>query len=196
MRGDDGAVWLFWLENGQVMRQRLDLDTPGDAQALTSAVSLAPGDQLIDVRAALDRSGAYFFWNITRADGRNETWFTAGALDARAWRQPQRLRIDVSASTTATAEASPAARAFDLRWVAPLAGQADTLAAAAESDAGLALLELSGGVLVGYRMVVPGVHLLGIPALVQDDAGDLDLAWSAPGDSAANLNVLVIPKSS
>ena len=39
----DGAVWLFWLADGQLMRARLD--PAGETQAISGAVSLAPGDR-------------------------------------------------------------------------------------------------------------------------------------------------------
>lgn len=179
-RTNAGEVWLFWLANGQLMRQRLD--PPGDALALTGAVSLAPGDRLINVSAGLDQASAYFFWNITRASGANETWFTAGSLAARAWRQPQRLHIDIGAGA-----------AFPLRWTVPLSEQGETLTALAESDAGLSLLQFYGGGVVGYNTLVPGTRLIGLPALVAD-ATALYLAWSAPGENTADLQLLTFTK--
>lgn len=180
LRAPAGEIWLFWLEDGQLTRQRLDLPDNSGAQPLTGAVSLAPGDRLVNVSAGLDRSSAYFFWNITRADGSNETWLASGSLAATAWRQPRRLQI--SAGTT-----------LDLRWTTPLPGASDMLTAVAESDAGLSLITLSAGSIVGYRTVAPGEHLIGTPALAQDAAGSLYLAWASPGDTSAALRLLHLP---
>ncbi|MCC6801424.1 MAG: hypothetical protein IT319_00965 [Anaerolineae bacterium] len=181
LRTESGEIWLFWLGNGQLMRQRLDptADTP---QALTSAVSLGSGDQLIDVRAGLDRSAAYIFWNITRADGTSETWMTAGALNASAWRQPRRLQIDTG---------QPGA-SFGLRWLVPLAVTGDTLTTAAESDAGLNIVQFSAGTIVGYRTVVPGARLIGLPSLAADATGARYLAWAAPGETSAALQLMTL----
>lgn len=182
LRTESGEIWLFWLGNGQLMRQRLDpaADAP---QALTGAVSLGSGDQLIDVRVGLDRSAAYVFWNITRAGGVNETWMTAGALGASAWRQPRRLQIDTGQSGAS----------FGLRWLVPLAGTDDTLTAAAESDAGLSIIQFSTGAIVGYRTVVPGARLIGMPSLAADATGARYLAWAAPGETSAALQLMTLP---
>jgi hypothetical protein len=185
VRTRSGEVWLFWLADGQVMRQRLNPADDVGAQALTGAVSLAPGDQLINVSAGLDRSNAYFFWNIRRANSANETWFTDGSLAARSWIQPQRLRIATGAQAGAY---------FALRWTALLSGQAETLTAVTESDAGLSTIQLSDGVIVGYKTVVPGARLLGLPSLASDSAGALYLAWAAPDDASAVLQLMVVPQ--
>lgn len=195
VRAADGAVWLFWVSGGQLMRQRID--AAGSAQAVTSAISLAPGDRLIDVRAALDTSTAYFFWNITRSAGTTETWFTAGALDAPNWPQPQRLRITVDAAARVesglkigdVSAASPGIQT-PLRWAEPAAGQRESVLAAVESDDGLGILLMRGGQVVGYALAAPGVRLIGVPALVVGADGDVDLAWSQPGTANARLQVV------
>ena len=80
-------------------------------------------------------TNAYFFWNITRASGLNETWWTTGTLTEAAWRQPARLTAGVGVA---------------LRWTVPLSGQPQTLIAAVESDAGLRIISLRAGKLVGF----------------------------------------------
>jgi hypothetical protein len=180
LRTNDGQVWLFWTADGRLMRQRLDM--AGEAQAITGVVSLAPGDRLMNVRAALDLTTAYFFWNVTRTGGVSETWWTAGALDAPLWRQPERL---VTESGVA------------LRRVMPLTEQRQTQGAAVESDSGIAILSLRGGEVRGRAEVLPGVHLIGLPALAVDAATNtLYLAWSQPGEATADLKLMVIPPTS
>ncbi|MEO8392816.1 MAG: hypothetical protein ABI700_07470 [Chloroflexota bacterium] len=178
VRTSEGAVWLFWLAEGQLMRQRID-QPDQTAQALTGAISLARGDRLINVRAALDATRAYFFWNITRADGISETWWTSGTLTEEAWGQPVRLK---AGSGTA------------LRWTTPLSGQPYTLIAAIESDAGLGIISLSNGVVIGFTNLRPAERLVGLPALLIDAAGNFDLAWSALDTTTANLQVITLKK--
>ena len=125
LREDTGEVWLFWLADGQLMLRGPDAfegaavrgtdPSVEQPRTLTSAISFAPGDRLIDTGAALDMTSAYYYWNVTRASGVSETWITAGSLSASAWRPPQRLRVDAESAV--------------LSWFAPLAGQHETLTA-------------------------------------------------------------------
>jgi hypothetical protein len=176
VRTNSSEVWLFWLANGQLMRQRLDL--PGAAQALTGTIGLAAGDLLVNVRAALDETTAYFFWNVTRADGQAETWWTAGALDAESWRQPSELRDEAG---------------IPLRWVAPLAEQAEFATAAVESAVGVGLISFRDGQMTGMKLVAPGVRMIGMPSLIAQ-SGDLALAWAAPGETAADFKLAFVPR--
>jgi hypothetical protein len=174
----EGKVWLFWLADGQLLRQRVDQEDTA-SQSLTGAVNLAAGDRLIDVSAALDASTAYFFWNITRANGVSETWWTSGSLTADTWRQPVRL-IDTAGVA--------------LRWITPLAGQSESIIAAAESASGLSIVSLRNGVVIDDKTIRQSERLIGLPSLAQDGVGNLDLAWSASGDASANLQLLSIEK--
>ncbi|MBI1257068.1 MAG: hypothetical protein GC204_06330 [Chloroflexi bacterium] len=178
VRSADGQVWVFWVAEGQLLCQRIDLPDQ-TTQALTSAISLASGDRLINVRAALDATHAYFFWNVTRASGLNETWWTTGTLGDTGWRQPTRLTAGAGAA---------------LRWTVPLSSQPQTLIAAVESDTGLGIISLSAGALIGFTTLRASEHLIGFPALVVNAAGSFDLAWSAVDDTSANLQLLTIPK--
>ena len=147
-------------------------------RALTSAISLAPGDRLINTGAALDLTNAYYYWNVTRASGVSETWITAGSLSADLWQSPQRLRVDAESAV--------------LSWFAPLSGQRETLTAAAQGADGLSLLSLRAGLVKDDKALLPDVKLIGLPALVADEAGAVYLAWSAPGESIADLKLIQI----
>lgn len=177
VRATDGGVWLFWLSGGELRRQQLDQPN-APAQALTGTISLAQGDQLANVRAALDSTSAYFFWNVTRANGVSETWWTAGALDTNNWRQPQRLTSETGRL---------------LRWTAPVSNLPEMTAAAA-SDAGLGMVTFGSGSVTGYKLIVPGVQLLGMPTLVVSNAANYALAWAAPGIPFADLRQLTVPR--
>ncbi len=196
-----GDLWLFWLQNGQLMREALGPLTTSPAESLTSVVSLASGDRLTDFRAALDATSAYAFWDITRADGSNEAWMTAGSLSASAWRQPQRLSIKIGSMQVDTGfklgSIVSASMGGDttLRWAEPLTDQYNSLAAVVESDAGLGIITLQGGDLEGYTLAAPNVKLIGAPALVLNVAGNFAIAWAAPGDNnAANLQLIQTQK--
>lgn len=189
LREGTGAVWLFWLADGQLMLRRVDPSTgeplssgtdpvADQPRALTSAISLAPGDRLIATGAALDTASAYYYWNVTRANGTAETWIAAGSLSARVWGQPQRLRV---------AAGSPV-----LSWFAPLAGQQETLSAIAQGADGLDWLSLRDGVVKDSKALLPGVKLIGPPALITDETGALYLSWSAPGETIADLQIMRI----
>ncbi|HVU11991.1 MAG TPA: hypothetical protein VHD90_11975 [Phototrophicaceae bacterium] len=197
-----GDLWLFWLQNGQLMREALGPSTTSPAEALTSILSLASGDRLTDFRAALDATSAYAFWDITRADGTNEAWLTAGSLSASAWGQPQRLSIKVDPTaqvdTGFKLGSIPAASLGGdtaLRWVEPLTDQYNSLAAVVESDAGLGIITLQGGDLEGYTLAAPNVKLIGAPTLVLNVSGNFAIAWAAPGDNnTANLQLIQTQK--
>lgn len=180
IRTNDGGIYLFWVQAGQVMRAELVDGVPLVVDSITSAISLAPGDRLYDFSAALDTTHAYIFWNVTRASGEIETWFTAGGLAAPFWNAPTRLMGAGDDGTVA------------LRWTAPAVGQLDTLAVAAESAAGLGIAELRGGDVINYDLVVPDVYLIGTPALLIRTDGSRVLAWSVPEDPRADLNLLEI----
>ncbi|MBE2267933.1 MAG: hypothetical protein IAE80_06845, partial [Anaerolinea sp.] len=192
-----GNIFLFWISGGQVIRTRLDAGSPVEYESITSAVSLAVGDRLVDFSAALDTTYAYLFWNITRADGTPETWFTAGRLDAPYWNAPARLSISVTDDRVETGFRATPRRAdagtTPLRWASPATGQFDTLAVAVESPEGVGVIYLRGGAITGYQTVVPNVYLIGAPALVVRADLSLTLAWSSPDAPRAHLNLLPVP---
>ncbi len=201
VRAADGSIWLFYIAGGALLRQRLAPAGDAPAQPLTGAISLGAGDRLIDVRAALDATTAYFFWNVTRVDGTDETWLAAGSLSAASWPQPQRLTItsdDAAQVESGFKLGKVAAASLEgdtaLRWIEPASGQANTLVAAVEGDAGLGVVVLRGGQVIGYTTAVPGVRLLGLPALSVSETGAVDLAWSSPGETAANLQWITTRK--
>jgi len=180
-RTHDGLIYLFWLQAGQVLRARLEDGIPVDTESLTSAISLAPGDRLYDVNIGLDRTQAYLFWNVTRASGAIETWYTSGEFDAAFWNAPTRFLLTLDDAQT---ESKP------LRWASPAVGQSDTLWVAAESAAGLGIAELRGGVVVGYEVIVPDVYLIGTPTLLIRPDQTHVLAWSSPDAPRAHLNLI------
>ena len=68
-----------------------------DPHSLVDGVLLNPGDRLDSFTAAQDSTLTYLFWNISRADGRHETWLATGTPDQPSWQPPTRLRMSIPA---------------------------------------------------------------------------------------------------
>ena len=194
VRSNDGAVTLYWIQQGQVMAARAGGE-PLEPRALTSTVSLRDGDLLEGLSAALDNNTAYLFWNISRADGRHETWFASGALGDGVWSAPVRLGIEVLGGERLVTPFGvgdvPAARmgAQALAWASPAAGQYDVLPVAVQHEGGLGIAYFRDGEPVGYGEVIHNTQLIGFPALHVDPAGHLYLAWTSPDADRAALRL-------
>jgi hypothetical protein len=144
-----------------------------------------------------DGEQLYAFWNITRADGSDQTWYTSGQADA-PWSAPAPLAFatdennsidttlnsgNVSAATSGTTHTAT--------WAAPARQLLPILPVAVQVNGGtLGVLYFDAGAIVGYQRVIDVPTLLGVPALVVDSDRHLTLAWSEPlpfGASALNF---------
>lgn len=183
---NDGKTFLFWRRpsDGAVQRAGFTDGMLDEAQTIARA-SLPPGDRLESLDAALDSSHEYIFWNVTRADGQPETWWASGTPDSSEW-PASRLGVttdkDLSFETGFNSGTANAAGAGDqwLSWTAPLAGQFDTLPAAAQSGNMLALVYFREGQIAGYQEVVNDARLIGQPDLKTDRDRFLYLSWAQP----------------
>ncbi|NDJ62009.1 MAG: hypothetical protein GYB67_12835 [Chloroflexi bacterium] len=199
-RAADGSLHVYWLSltSGQLMAAWLFDGALLERRALTGAVSLRPGDRLMTMAAGLDRAHGYVFWNITRAESGPETWLASGLPTAANWNPPRLLTLDPALGadfetdfrTALVHQPAPAQGTTDdqaVRWVSPLmgSGQHDALPIAAETDDGLGVAYLRGGEIAAYELVVPGVRLIGSPALHADADLNLFLAWAQPHPNAA-----------
>jgi hypothetical protein len=191
IRANDGTLLLFWLQQGQVMTAAIRDGIVSAGTALTSAVYIGAGDRLHSLSVGLDQTHAYLFWNVTRATGEDETWFTGGNLDAEVWAQPMPLKINVDTSITVEtgfntgAASGAAAGETAMVWAAPLAAQYDLLPVTVQSPGGLGIVYFRDGSPIGYQEIVSDVHLIGTPALAADRNRDLYLAWSEPSAASA-----------
>jgi len=196
-RRNDGTVYLFWIRrsDGAVMQSTLANGSVENIQTITETVLLNPGDRLVSFSAGLDQTYAYLVWNVNRANGEAETWFTSNTFDAQTWDAPLRFGFGTTKGSFETGfNSGTAGAARDggrwLSWATLLTGQFDALPIAAVNDSTLKLLYLQGGGVVGYQDVVPISKLIGMPALLTDRDRFLYLAWSEPGDSGkADLKV-------
>ena len=193
------TLYLFWLgvPDGQIYRATLSNGAPENVTVIGSSVALNRGDRLATFSAGVDVTHIYLFWNIVRADGEAQTWFTAGAPTATSWNPPAQMGIAVSDIPFETgfnggAGLRAVAGTTWLSQVAPLTGQADTLAIAAQVEATLGIIYLRAGEITGFQRVValaePG--LIGMPSFAADRNRHLYLAWSQPTlNGYADLNL-------
>ncbi len=204
----DGLLNLYWLRStdGAVMQAGFIEGQAIDPHPLADGVLLNPGDRLDSFNAAQDSTLTYIFWNISRADGRHETWLSTGMPDQPSWQPPSRLRIsvpdDMSFNAPATSffedgfkfNTSIIFTASDGRenvsWVKPASGLFPVLPIAAQVGNQIAVIFLRGGHIVGYRPMDMGspITLIGTPTLAIDRDLYLYLAWSQ-SDPAGYANL-------
>jgi hypothetical protein len=188
VKTNDGKIYLFWIQpsDGHIMRATLIEGVVENAHAITETIILNPGDRLMDFNAGLDRTHGYLFWNVTRADGKTETWFASGVLNAEIWQQPERLGISITSAPFETGFNSGAAQAASagdawLSWTAAMSGEFDNLAAASLLPSGqLGILYFQDGAVAGVQEIVAVTPLIGVPALSTDRDRFLYLTWSEP----------------
>jgi hypothetical protein len=184
-----GQRALLWLgaSDGRVYRALPDAEGTAlqNIAALTTAPRLETGDRLADFRAGTAAGHVYLFWNIVRASGQAETWLAHGPLNADDWDAPTRLGIiwlpDSRFETGFNGGAGLLAAAGEtpVAWAAPLAGDFDALAVAAQVGDALGIIYFSGGRVAGYQQVIaPEVSLLAAPRLQTDRDRHLYLSWS------------------
>ncbi len=162
---DDGTIYLFYLSETMLIRTRLIDGAVLDTNTITSTIALGDGDRLHGLRAGIDQTYGYVFWNVTRANGTNETWFASGRLNAPVWQPPQRI-TDI--------EGTP------FTWAAPHLQQADTLSAAGQFGDNIAVFGFENGLLQSIQTIVENQTLLAPPSLVIDSEERMALAWSLP----------------
>jgi hypothetical protein len=185
------GIDLYWIQSstGQLQRARLVNGTLDTIQPISVGISLGGGDRLTGLGAGSDHTHSYLFWNITRADGQFETWWTTGPLNTSSWNQPQRLGIDWTTKSFVETGFN-GGRAFPARggerwlsWATPVTGQLDTLPVAAVQGNYLSMIYFQGGEVIGYQSITPISGLIGQPSLVTDRDRHLYLAWSEPTPS-------------
>lgn len=195
----DNTLYLFWLgvPHGHVYRGVLRNGLLEETTVVATNVVLEPGDRLVEFDVGTDRDHLYLFWNIVRANGQAETWYTSGVPSADHLPSPVRMGVAMSDKPFDTGynggSGKQAASGADwLSWTTPAKGLSTMLAVAAQVTDSLSIVYLLGGEIVGYQQVVtlepPG--LIGLPSFTTDRNRHLYLAWSQPtGDGYADLNL-------
>lgn len=188
VRANDGTIHLFWLHltRYEIFHATLENGSITDVDSLGQVTHLAPGDRLIDFRAALDTEYVYTFWNITRAGGTPESWFTSIKRDSSRWNRPMRIGFGIESEATfdtgfnGGAAKSVLSGTSWLAWAAPMTGQFDILPVAAYRDENLVVVYFRGGVIAGYQTIIPADNLIAAPALFTDQNRHLYLTWAEP----------------
>jgi hypothetical protein len=184
---DTDGLMLARFLNGRLETSRRIADVP----------LLGEGDQMMSFRAGADAEWIYAFWNITRADGSDETWFTAGQLVSDLWESPILLQLtidaDISYTTTynsgQTWAAQPDDEGLRAAWAAPLPGVTSILPVAIYTEnveqpgGAIGVVYFEDGRVAGYQWVVDVRGLLRAPRLTTDRDRHLYLAWSEPTDT-------------
>lgn len=172
----DGTLTVFYEQGAGVIRARTADGVLLESARITGQVSRTPGTLIHSLYAGVsDGNIEYLFWNLTRDDGRRETWFSTGASDALNWTPPALFEPPYT-------------------WVRPLI--ADT-----SGDLSLAVTEgdqikqavMRGGAFVNATPITRCTPVIDPPALYTNGQG-LVLAWSQPRPAApAALQVTLSP---
>jgi hypothetical protein len=175
---------VFWISVNTVYRARLDERGLHDIQAHVENVALAPGDWLVNFEAVDD----YLFWNIVRADGSVETWFSWNGV------KPQLLTVSYSLNETMQTGFNSGtvfkAQSGEMvvKWAVPLAGQKGILPIVAQVGENLSIVYLENGTAAGYQAITRA-DLIGLPAIATDINRHLYVAWAQPSGDTAALQV-------
>ena len=195
-QANDGTTTVFWIRpsDNRVMRSTFLKGQLQNPQAITETVALNPGDRLVSFDAGLDATHLYLFWNVSRANGQAETWFTSATFDAATWPAPQSLSFDATKGNFETGfnsgTASPArAGSHWLSWAAVLPGQFDSVPVATVNAGKLGIVYLHDGVVAGYQDIVPVSAFIGLPSLLTDRDRFLYLAWSEPNFASGKADL-------
>jgi hypothetical protein len=192
------TLWLFWhAEDGGVWQGHLEANTLLDAQSITLAPTLAAGDAIMQLTASGDATYRYLFWQVMRADGSPETWYTVGEKTGLTWSPAMRLTIPtLGEHTTQTGyqvgEVTAAERGAEaVGWSAPLTGAQPIVPIAVQTGDALGIAYLQAGNIIGYQRLVSVGRMIGRPSLALRPDRSLVLSWSQPDVNAAALNWLV-----
>jgi hypothetical protein len=183
--------YLLWGTANNLHLTRYTSGYLTDEMTVSRTPTLFDGDRLRSLRGGSDGAVVYAFWNITRAGGADETWYTAGQPTDPDWPAPIRLTaladdaepFETTFNTGRTAAASEGLSGPGLAWAAPLRGVTEVLPVAVEiNGSALGVVYLRGGAVVGVQQVIATRPLLGVPELQTDRDRHLYLAWAAPSD--------------
>ena len=195
-RAADGTLWLYGLRlpENRVWVATLTDGQVSSAQAISDSPVLNAGDRLEGFRVGQDGAQQYLFWDITRANGERESWWTRGAFAAESLPPPERLRVEAGDSLALeTGFAGGQVESAQIGgegavWVTPLDSAESVLPAAALlSDGQLGVVYFRDGTLVGMQRLGVAPTLLGLPMLVADGDAHLYLTVAEAGESTAAL---------
>ena len=184
-RGWDGRLFLFWKTvDGQVARGEIINHGLEDIVGVSRSVRLGQGDRLHDFQVGMDETQTYLFWNVTRADGTAETWFTSGEHDTVNWKPARRLGISaISNETIATGFNSGTVYSTSegehwSKWTGVLPAPSDVLPVVVYQQDEIGIVYFQAGTVIGYQGIVPADFLISAPRIATNQARHLYLTWS------------------
>ncbi|MFQ3568539.1 MAG: hypothetical protein SNJ59_16245 [Aggregatilineales bacterium] len=181
-----GGLHLLWLGDGELMRAQIVEGQVTEPIRASAGAYIGPGDRLHSLRAGTGDEHIIVFWNLTRANGGQETWFTSGRPEERHWRAPTRLRIDEDGALSAEEGLSPV-------LASPLAGWHEELPAAVQTDEGIGIVWFHNGLPNAFQLAAPSALTLDVPSFVETPDGQVAIGWAQPAlNDAAALNVLLL----
>jgi hypothetical protein len=186
-----GNALLFWLEGDRRDLYRGELTQSGLTLTTTLVappLPFAAADHLIALKAGVDNTHAYIFWQTLAASGANEAWYTSGKLLETAMRSARRLRIGPAEAAVQTGFNHGVAFAVVpddgevvVGWASPASGQNESLPVATFTDDTLGVLYFRDGEVFAAQSIgtLPR-SLIAPPHIAVDDERDLALAWWLP----------------
>ncbi|PJF23406.1 MAG: hypothetical protein CUN56_01055 [Phototrophicales bacterium] len=175
---------LYWINvlNNTVHQADFTNGVIDNERELVQIPELYLGDWLLNFQVGQDQTHTYLVWNIQRASGNVETWFSAGTGDD--WMSPTRLGINPQPQTRFETgfNGGSALTAVNgdvwLSWAAVLPGQFSHFVMAAQAGNQLGVVYLKAGQVVGWQSVVTlELGLIGTPQLRTDRNLHLYLTW-------------------
>jgi hypothetical protein len=183
----DNQTYLFWISrvNQRVMRAEFIDGTIHNIRAISQLPERATSDRLAEFSVMFDRTHQYLFWNITREDGRAETYTSASPIHSEEISIPQAMMISIDNSNTIqtgfnSGIVSTAVSAGNtlLSWARPLNESVDVLPIAVQNGDSIGVVYMQGGAIIGYQSLTETGRLLGSPQITTDRERHLYVTWS------------------
>ena len=194
----DNQVFLFWISQvyQRVMRGEFMNGELHNIRAISRLPDRAASDRLAEFSVMFDRSHQYLFWNITRDDGRTETYFSSTPLMSEDVPTPQPMTIAIDSTQTiqtgfnsGIVNTAVSAGSTILSWARPLDEAADILPIAVQNGESVGVVYVQGGAIIGYQLLTETGRLLGSPRITTDRDRHLYVTWSQPTPyGVADLN--------
>jgi hypothetical protein len=194
----DNQIYLFWTSrvNQRLMRAGFIDGDLRNIRAVSRLPDRALSDRLAEFSVMFDRTHQYLFWNITRDDGRAETYISTSPINSDDVSIPQPLTISVDNSRTiqtgfnsGIVSTAVSAGSTVLSWARPLNESADILPIAVQNDESIGVVYMQGGAIIGYQSLTETGRLLGSPQITTDRDRHLYVTWSEPTSyGVADLN--------
>jgi hypothetical protein len=185
----DGQVAVYWLQKGMVQRGQLGATETGETltnnATLTNSITLNLGDRLERFTVAHDTTHGYLFWQLVRANGSAEVWWTSGALAETTWAAPQRWQMPtrgaafVETGFNSGSVIAPVNDPQPIAWATALNDSQPFVPVAVNWGSTLGVAYLRGGRVAGYQTLTDSGKLLAAPSITTDQANHLYVAWSA-----------------